>query len=214
MKKLLLLFGLIASIAWGVGPYTKGGWTSDGTLTADAFSGDGSAITAISAANISTGTLAVDRGGTGVTSSTGSGSVVLDTNPAITVTANGVASCNGGGNICSGSYAPSDQGGTCTPGTINNVGTWFWTRVGNVVSVHGNADFNCSTGAGTILINEPIPSAFNQGNGQDAAGTASAQVVGDLSAGIRADDVGDHIQIQFESQANQAYYVHFQYIIK
>ena len=41
---------------------------STGTITATKFAGDGSGLTALSAANISAGTLAVARGGTGVTS--------------------------------------------------------------------------------------------------------------------------------------------------
>lgn len=55
---------------------------SSGTLTAAAFSGNGALVTALNANNVSTGTLAVLRGGTGVTTATGSGSaVVLHTAP-------------------------------------------------------------------------------------------------------------------------------------
>jgi hypothetical protein len=53
-----------------------------GTLTSTIFSGSGESLTNLSAANISSGVLAVLRGGTGVTTSTGSGSaVVLHTAP-------------------------------------------------------------------------------------------------------------------------------------
>ena len=53
-----------------------------GTLTATNFLGNGSNITSLNAGNISSGTLAVARGGTGVTTSTGSGSsFVLHTAP-------------------------------------------------------------------------------------------------------------------------------------
>ena len=55
-----------------------------GTVTATSFSGGGSALTALNAANIASGTLPVSRGGTGTTSSTGSGALVLENAPAFT----------------------------------------------------------------------------------------------------------------------------------
>ena len=56
----------------------------DGTVTATSFSGGGSALTALNAANIASGTLPVSRGGTGTTSSTGTGALVLQNAPAFT----------------------------------------------------------------------------------------------------------------------------------
>jgi len=47
-------------------------------------SGSGASLTSLSATNISSGTLAVARGGTGVTTSTGTVNVVLSTSPTIT----------------------------------------------------------------------------------------------------------------------------------
>jgi hypothetical protein len=71
--------------------------TSVGTLTALAVTGNttsgnfvgtlngsGANVTSINATNIASGTLAVARGGTGVTTSTGTGAVVLDTSPTFT----------------------------------------------------------------------------------------------------------------------------------
>lgn len=58
--------------------------TFTGTVTAPNFSGGGSGLTSLNAANISTGTLPVARGGTGVTTSTGSGNSVLSVSPALT----------------------------------------------------------------------------------------------------------------------------------
>ena len=55
-----------------------------GTVTATSFSGGGSALTALNAANIASGTLPVSRGGTGTTSSTGSGALVLQNAPSFT----------------------------------------------------------------------------------------------------------------------------------
>lgn len=54
------------------------------TSFAGTHTGDGSGLTNLTAANIAAGTLAVARGGTGVTASTGSGNVVLSTSPALT----------------------------------------------------------------------------------------------------------------------------------
>ena len=66
-------------------------------------SGNGSALTALNANNISSGTLAVARGGTGTTTSTGSGAVVLGTSPTfttqITVPSIVKSGTNGVGNI-------------------------------------------------------------------------------------------------------------------
>jgi hypothetical protein len=55
-----------------------------GNVTAGSFLGDGSELTALNAANIGSGTLPVARGGTGTTSSTGSGALVLQNAPAFT----------------------------------------------------------------------------------------------------------------------------------
>jgi len=53
-------------------------------FTASTLSGNGSGLTDLNAANVTTGTLAVTRGGTGTTISTGTGSVVLSDAPTFT----------------------------------------------------------------------------------------------------------------------------------
>ena len=63
-----------------------------GNVTAGSFLGDGSELTALNAANIASGTLPVARGGTGTTSSTGTGALVLQNAPSFT----GDATFNGG----------------------------------------------------------------------------------------------------------------------
>ncbi len=57
-----------------------------GVLTATSFSGSGASLTNLNADNIGAGTLPVARGGTGVTTSTGTGSVVLSASPTFTGT--------------------------------------------------------------------------------------------------------------------------------
>jgi len=55
-----------------------------GRVVASSFGGNGSNITDLSAGNVSAGTLAVLRGGTGTTTVTGTGSVVLSASPTFT----------------------------------------------------------------------------------------------------------------------------------
>jgi len=55
--------------------------SSSGLLTATGLAGAGSGITAINATNIASGTLAVARGGTGATATTGTGNNVLSASP-------------------------------------------------------------------------------------------------------------------------------------
>lgn len=55
--------------------------SQSGLLAATSFVGNGSGLTSLGAASIATGTLAVARGGTGTTYSTGTGGTVRNTNP-------------------------------------------------------------------------------------------------------------------------------------
>ena len=61
------------------------GITVQGNVSGAYILGNGAALTNINASNISSGTLSVARGGTGVTTSTGTGSVVLNTNPELSI---------------------------------------------------------------------------------------------------------------------------------
>ena len=63
--------------------YSQGG-TAYANVTAAAFIGNGSQLTALDASNLSTGTVAVARGGTGATATTGTGNNVLSDSPALT----------------------------------------------------------------------------------------------------------------------------------
>ena len=68
---------------------TSGNVLVTGNVTASKFYGDGLGLTSLNASNINSGTLSNTYGGTGVTSSTGSGSVVLNTNPTFSGTVQG-----------------------------------------------------------------------------------------------------------------------------
>jgi hypothetical protein len=90
-----------------------------GTAQATLFSGSGASLTALDAGNVSSGTLAVARGGTGTTTSTGTGSVVLSASPTLTGTVTGGTFSGSGAslttlnvdNVSSGTLAVA-RGGT------------------------------------------------------------------------------------------------------
>ena len=79
------------------------------TVSASTLTGDGSGITSLNMGNAGSGTLAVASGGTGVTSSTGTGSVVLSSGPTLDGTTtietlnltNALAIANGGTGLTS-----------------------------------------------------------------------------------------------------------------
>ena len=96
--------------------------TSAGILTVSGgFSGNGASLTSLNAANISTGTLAVARGGTGTTTSTGTGNVVLSTSPTLVTPILGVASGTSFNGITGLASTVSPMNGTATVGTSTTV---------------------------------------------------------------------------------------------
>ena len=104
-----------------------------GTITAGTFSGSGSALTSLNSSNVTSGTLAVSYGGTGVTSSTGSGSVVLNTDPNIS------------GTITAGTF--SGSGSALTSLNSSNVTS------GTLAVSYGGTGVTSSTGSGSVVLN-------------------------------------------------------------
>jgi hypothetical protein len=105
-----------------------------------------------SAADITSGTLAVARGGTGVTTSTGTGSVVLSNAPSFT------------GNVGIGTDDPSHTldvvGDINFTGSLLSNGTSFtgskWTSAGNNISyVSGNVGIGVTTPTSRLHVNSP-----------------------------------------------------------
>lgn len=113
----------------------SGSPTLSGTITggtfSGTFSGNGASITSLNAANISSGTLPASRGGTGTTTSTGTGSVVLSNSPTLTgtVSADTVAAATNitvaGQNVCrqNGTNCPAAGGGVNAYGVITVSGS-------------------------------------------------------------------------------------------
>jgi hypothetical protein len=132
---------------------TSGNVLVTGNVTASKFYGDGLGLTSLNASSVSTGTLLVARGGTGTTTSTGSGSVVLNTNPTFSGTVQGGTFSGSGsgltslnaGNISTGTL-PVARGGTGAT-TLNNLIQMGTHTTGNYVGTVTGGDGIASTGA-------------------------------------------------------------------
>jgi hypothetical protein len=153
-------------------------WTNNNTLSATNFAGSGTALTNLTAANI-TGNISVSQGGTGVTSSTGTGSVVLS-NGATMI--NGIFSGTGSGlsalnatNISTGTL-PVLRGGTgvttltgdgslvlsnaatMTNGTFGGTGTGLSglnalnISLGTLLVARGGTGTTTATGSGSVVL--------------------------------------------------------------
>jgi len=145
-------------------------------ITDGIFSGNGTGLTALNADNMNIGKLSVLYGGTGVNTSTGSGSVVLNTNPVIT---NGTFSGIGSGltllnaeNISTGTLRISNGGTGCS--SLNN--TYFDTT-GNILSLKtsilnlwtptatgNNIYYNGNVAIGKTIPNVPLATLDISGN--------------------------------------------------
>jgi hypothetical protein len=120
--------GTLAVVNGGTGVTTSTGngsavLSNAATMTNSTFSGTGTGLTALNASNISLGTLAVARGGTGVTTSIGDGSIVLSnaatmTNGTFSGTGTGLTALNAS-NISLGTVAIA-RGGTGTTTSTGN----------------------------------------------------------------------------------------------
>lgn len=101
-----------ATYALGTGllRYTTGSFS--GTVTANAFAGDGSALTGLDAGDISAGTLPIARGGTNATATPTAGGVIYGTGSAYAVTS---AGSSGQALVSNGASAPSFQTITTVP---------------------------------------------------------------------------------------------------
>ena len=131
---------------------TSGNVIVAGNVTASNFYGDGLGLTSLNASSVSTGTLLVARGGTGTTTSTGSGSVVLNTNPTFSGTVQG------------GTFSGSGSGLTSLNATNISTGTLLVAR--------GGTGTTTSTGSGSVVLNtNPTFSGTVQGGTFSGSGS-------------------------------------------
>lgn len=114
------------------------GVTITGTATATGFSGSGASLTSLNAGNISSGTLAVARGGTGTTTNTGTGSVVLSTSPTFS------------GSPLVPDYAATSRRVAWTPIylTLGATGNFTTAHLGNIVDLAAGITVTIPAGLG------------------------------------------------------------------
>jgi hypothetical protein len=170
--------GILNVLYGGTGVTTSTGFGSvvlntNPIITNGTFSGSGNGLTALNASNINNGNLSVLYGGTGVNTSTGSGSVVLNTNPIIT---NGTFSGSGNGlttlnasNINNGNLSVLYGGTGCT--SLNST---FFDTSGNILSLKSSI-LNSWTIVGNNIY-------YNKGN--IAIGKTNPNEVLDISGNI------------------------------
>jgi hypothetical protein len=138
--------------------------------------------TGFNAANITSGTLAVARGGTGVATSTGSDSVVLNNSPIITGTGTLVASTIkvGTNNVCQsdGTNCPGTAAGASS-GWINTSGSGNISLASNSVNVSANALFIDNTNQ-RIGVRTATPAGVLEVNGTSS--TTSVRITTNSNA--------------------------------
>jgi endosialidase-like protein len=139
--------------------------TLSGTITGGTFSGSGASLTSLNAGNISSGTLAVANGGTGVTSSTGTGNVVLSASPTLTGTVTGAAS-TWSGTVTSPSLSLSATGAAPTLSMYSNVSASSQLMT-NQILFGGSTNQGWATASGAgIDFYENYPTEPTNANGE------------------------------------------------
>ena len=134
-----------ASPAWG----SITGTLSNQTDLQSALDGKAASSHTHSAADITSGTLAVGRGGTGTNTSTGTGSVVLSASPTLTGTLNAAAIS------ASGAITASSFGGITSANLVDKSasesisGLWTFTNASGIQLVNSNTRID--QGAGNSL---------------------------------------------------------------
>ncbi|MEQ9107957.1 MAG: tail fiber domain-containing protein [Limnobacter sp.] len=129
---------------------STGNLTVVGLVTANSFSGNGSALTNLNAGNISTGTLAVARGGTGLSTAATNGQLLIGNGTGYTLntltgTANQVNVSNGAGTITlslpqaiATTSAPTFGGMTLNGGLTGTTGTFSGAATVGSLFVRGS----------------------------------------------------------------------------
>ncbi len=176
--------GTVTSVG---GTGTVNGITLTGTVTSSGSLTLGGTLSGVSLTSQVTGTLPVANGGTGVTTSTGTGSVVLSTSPSLTTPSLGVASAT---SIATGLGAVGTPAYTFT-GDLN---TGIWSPAADTVAVStGGAERMRIDSAGFVGIGTSAPvKLVHVANGDQAQARIRIQNTGasgrsyDLVSGIDA----------------------------
>lgn len=133
------------------------------TITATTFSGSGASLTSLNASNISAGTLAVARGGTGSGTTPTNGQLLIGNGSGFTL-----ATITQGTGITVGTGAGST--------TITNAGVTSVAGTSNQISVSG------STGAVTFSTPQSIATGSSVQFGSFGVGTAASGTTGEIRA--------------------------------
>ena len=136
--------GTITANALAAGTYGNALTLSNATVTGS-FSGDGSALTGLAAGSIATGTLGVNRGGTGLSSGTSGGILGF--------TASGTLSSSG---LLAQNQLMVGGGAGATPSTLGSLGT-------STTVLHGNASGAPSFGA--VSLTNDVTGTLGVGSG-------------------------------------------------
>ena len=197
---------------------SKGRTTSGTTLSA-------TDIPALDVSKITTGTLSVARGGTGVTTSTGTGSVVLSTSPVLTTPNIGVATGTSFNSITGLSSTTPANNGTAAIGTSTTAARADHVHASDSTKVTANANITAGTAtkitydakglvtAGTQMSLEDIPdSTFKKSvrcaTTENLAATYANNVLTLSSVGVTVIDgitiaLNDRVLIKDQTTASQ-----------
>jgi len=204
--------GSVTSVS---GTGTVNGITLSGTVTSSGSLTLGGALSGVSLTSQVTGTLPVANGGTGVTTSTGTGSVVLSTSPTLTTPALGTPSSV---TLTNATGLPIDAGTTGTlpisRGGTGATSTQFVNLATNVTGTlpvaNGGTGVTSSTGSGSVVLSTsptlttPVLGTPTSGtlsnctvDGTNAIGYRSIPPVGTKTTSyvLTTADVGKYVQV-------------------
>jgi hypothetical protein len=119
------------------------------------------------------------------------------------------------GTASASTYSPTLTNGANVAASTTN--TWFYSRIGDIVSATGRISVDPTAAAGTSTnVDISIPVASNFTVTTDLAGTCGSEAVTDESSIIYSDSTSDRAELIFSAQdtANHILMCSFKYIVK